>query len=324
MDLFGCEPRVAISNNASEPLAVRLGIGGKHPAAAEIFVNGRVCAHGRRFPAGRCARVFAALQCSSICRRAWLILVRRRWWPFARGTCRGRQLYGRARMQPQPSSKRTVRTTRSSGGADVIGSASTIRAVDRAERLSELLGSVPDLALNALLGLVGLGLIVVWRLTRRAELAWCSALLIFNPIYEYFFVATDQGYLSIRYWEWGLLFVLFSLSTMLVTVEFVRTVHGLRGGMWRWAAHGCWIVTSAGELASISDGTSIGRASRCVGDDDLERADLQPDHGRREPVGAVREAIQPGYCGSDGNGFARGPGGSLRFSSALGGGLHRH
>lgn len=56
-----------------------------------------------------------------------------------------------------------------------IGNAATAHAVDRAERLSGLLGGIPDLALNTLLGLAGLGLFVFWRWTRRAELAWCSA-----------------------------------------------------------------------------------------------------------------------------------------------------
>jgi hypothetical protein len=36
---------------------------------------------------------------------------------------------------------------------------------------------------------------------------------------------------------------------MLITVEFIRTVHGLPGGVWRWTAHACWIVFNAGTLA---------------------------------------------------------------------------
>ena len=241
--------RVAISNNASEPLAVRLGIGGKHPAAAEIFVNGRSAGTEGGFPPEGVpvylppSALFDLPQGIADPGSTAVVAFRAWYMPRSRPLSQGSHATTTFVEENGSNYRSSVEVT--------IGSAATIRAVDRAERLSELLGSVPDLALNALLALVGLGLIVVWRLTRRAELAWCSALLIFNPIYEYFFVATDQGYLSIRYREWGFLFVLFSLSTMLVTVEFVRTVHGLRGGTWRWAAHGCWIVTSAGDLASV-------------------------------------------------------------------------
>jgi phosphoserine phosphatase RsbU/P len=241
--------RVAIPKNASEPLEVRIGINGAHPAAAELFVNGRlVGAEGGFPPTGAPAylppsAVFdlpqGAVDPSSpavVAFRAWYMPRSR---PMSRGSHATTTF-----VEENGSNYR-------SSAVVTIGSAETIRAVDRVEHLSGLLGSVPDLALNALLGLVGLCLLVIWRWTRRAELAWCGALLIFNAIYEYFFVATDQGYLSVRYWEWGVLFVLFSLATMLVTVEFVRTVHGLRGRTWRWAAHGCWIVTNVGDLASL-------------------------------------------------------------------------
>ena len=242
--------RVSIPKDASEPLAVRLRMGGTHPGAAEIFVNGHPLGNEGGFPSGGApeylppSAVFNLPPGVAVPGSTAVVAFRAWYLPRSRPM----SLYSHATTafieENGASYRASLETT--------IGGEETIRAVHRAERLSELLGSMPDLALNALLGLTGLGLLVIWRWTRRAELAWCSALLIFNPIYEYFFVATQQGYLSIRYQEWGLLFVLFSFPTMLVTVEFVRTVHGLRGGTWRWAAHACWIATNLGDLAILA------------------------------------------------------------------------
>jgi hypothetical protein len=241
--------RVTIPLNASEPLAVRIGIGGTHPGAIEIFVNGRSVGSEGGFPPGGTpvylpsSAVFDLPEGAADPGSTAVVAFRLWYMPRSRPMSQGSRATAAFVEENGANYRSSAKLT--------IGSAATIRAADRAERLSELLGSMPDLAINALLGLTGLGLLIFWRWTRRAELAWCSALLIFNPIYECFFVATDQGYLSIPYQEWGLLFVLFSFPTMLVTVEFVRTVHGLRGRVWRWAAHGCWILTNAGDLASV-------------------------------------------------------------------------
>jgi len=244
--------RVAIAKNATEPFAIRLGLSGAHPVAAELFVNGRSVGTERGLPPAGVpvylppSAVFDLPQSVADPGSTAVVALRTWYMPRSLPMWQGSRATAAFGTESGSNYRSSVDLT--------IGSATTVRAVDRAERLSGLLGSVPDLALNALLGLVGLSLLIVWMWTRRAELVWCAALLIFNAIYECFFVATDQGYLSIRYWQWGLLFVLLSSPTMLVTVEFVRTVHGLRGGTWRWMAHGCWIVNNAGDLASFMVG----------------------------------------------------------------------
>ena len=241
--------RVAVPKNVNEPLAVWVRIGGTHPGAAEVFVNGHAVGSEGGFPPSGApeylppSAVFDLPPDAAAPGSTALVALRAWYMPRSRPMSSSSHTTTGFIEDTGPIFRSSVELT--------IGGAATVRAAERTERLSELLGSVPDLALNALLGLVGLGLIVIWRWTRRAELAWCSALLIFNPLYEYFFVATDQGYLSIRYREWGLLFIVFSIATMLVSVEFVWTVHGLRGGPWRWAAHLCWIVTNAGDFAGV-------------------------------------------------------------------------
>jgi serine phosphatase RsbU (regulator of sigma subunit) len=239
--------RVAIPKNAGEPLAIRLQIGGTRPGAADVYVNGRAVGAEGGFPPDGApvylppSAVFDLPPGTAAPGSTALVAFRA--WYMPRSRPMAAAWSGTAVSLEESSSP--FRTSLDL----MIGSGATLRALDRADRLSGLLGSMPDLALNTLLGLAGLGLIVFWRWTRRAELAWCSALLISYPIYACFFVATDHGYLSVRYQNWGLLFVLLTFPTMLITVEFIRTVHGLPGGVWRWAAHGCWILFNAGTLA---------------------------------------------------------------------------
>jgi phosphoserine phosphatase RsbU/P len=238
---------VAIPMSASEPLAIRWRFSGTHPGAVEVFVNGRaVGAQGAFPPSGDPvylppSAVFD-LPTGAATPGSTAVVAMRVWYmPRSRPISRGSQATG-AYGERSGSNFRT--------SVDLaIGNAATTHAVERAERLSRLLGSIPDLALNALLGLTGLGLFVIWRWTRRAELAWCSVLLISYPIYQCFFVATDQGRLSIHYQHWGMLWVLLTFPTMLITVEFIRAVHALPGGLWRWTAHASWIVFNAGSLA---------------------------------------------------------------------------
>jgi serine phosphatase RsbU (regulator of sigma subunit) len=238
--------RVTIPLHVSEPLAVRLAIGGTHPGALTVYVNGRAAGTEGGFPPQGAPKYLPATAVFNVPTGAAApgstAVVAVRAWYMPRSRPMSRSFHATTGF---------LENTGSISGTSAeltIDSAATLRAVDRSERLSKLLGSMPDLAVNALLCLAGLALIVFWRWTRRAELAWCSALLISDSVYEYFFMATDRGSLSIHYREWGMLFSLLSIVTMMVAVEFVRVVHGLRGGVWRWGAHGCWIVAMAGQF----------------------------------------------------------------------------
>ena len=238
---------VAIPMSASEPLAIRWQFSGTHPGAVEVFVNGRAVGTQGAFPPSSDpvylppSAVFD-LPTGAATPGSTAVVAMRVWYmPRSRPISRGSQITGAFGERSGSNFRTSVDLA--------IGNAATTLAVERAERLSRLLGSVPDLALNALLGLTGLGLFVIWRWTRRAELAWCSVLLISYPTYQCFFVATDQGRLSIHYQHWGMLWVLLTFPTMLITVEFIRAVHALPGGLWRWTAHASWVVFNAGSLA---------------------------------------------------------------------------
>ena len=133
-----------------------------------------------------------------------------------------------------------------------ISDSETAYATQRAGLLAEALSLVPDLALNSLLALVGVGLFVFWFRIRRAELLWCAALLIFYPLLQWFWDATHPDCFFIPCREYALLWVLFILLSMVTTVEFIWTVHRLRARVWRHAAHLAWIVYNAAFIVALS------------------------------------------------------------------------
>jgi len=133
-----------------------------------------------------------------------------------------------------------------------IADSEIANATQRADLLAEALGRAPDLAANALMALVGVGLLAFWLTIRRTELLWCVLLLISYPLYLCFFDATDLGFLSVPYHDWVLICVLFCIPTMVTTVELIWTVHGLRARGWRITAHLSWILYNGAHLAACS------------------------------------------------------------------------
>jgi len=133
-----------------------------------------------------------------------------------------------------------------------ISDADTAELAQHAAFLSNALSLVPDLALNSLLALVGVGLFVLWFRIRRGELLWCAALLIFYPLLQWFWDATHPDYLSVPCREYALLWVLFMLPSMMTTVEFIWTVHRLHAPAWRRAAHLAWIVYNTAFIVALS------------------------------------------------------------------------
>jgi len=133
-----------------------------------------------------------------------------------------------------------------------ISNADTAELAQHAAFLANALSLVPDLALNSLLALVGVGLFVFWFRIRRAELLWCAALLIFYPLLQWFWDATHPDYVFIPCREYALLWVLFMLPSMVTTVEFIWTVHGLRARTWRRAAHLALIVYNSAFIVALS------------------------------------------------------------------------
>jgi phosphoserine phosphatase RsbU/P len=236
--------RVRMPVASSGPLAIRLSCRGSCPAAYRVFVNGHSIGGVGGFPpegqpvylpasASEVLPLAAGAEVpgttAAVSMRLWYVPVVR--------------LSGGEPIQdPANRSQFRFRTLDSE----------TAYMTQRADLLAMTLSRVPDLALNALLALIGIGLLVFWYLTRRTELLWCALLLISYPLLDGFLDATDLGLLSIPYRDWCLLMVLFTIPGMVTTVEFIWTVHGLRARGWRRAAHLSWILYNAAGLMAYS------------------------------------------------------------------------
>lgn len=91
-----------------------------------------------------------------------------------------------------------------------------------------LLSLGPDLALNAFIAMLGVGLLVFWRWAKDRELLLCSGvLLLFSipPVFQHF----DS--LRILQLPWRLDFIVIYVlqaAQMAIFVEFIWTIHGLR------------------------------------------------------------------------------------------------
>jgi hypothetical protein len=236
--------RITLPEAATGPLAVQVAVSGARPVAEQIFVNGLLVGGQGGFPPDEHPVYMPPSAVYDLPAGAAApgtqALVAARMWYLPRARQRDGRRSGTSARGDVPNAVAQIACT--------AGSADEIRLGARAERLSNTLGSIPDFALNTLLGLVGVALFVFWRWTRRYELALCSALLISYPVYESFFLATDLGYLSVAYWIWATIWVTLTVATMAVTVEFLWTVHGLRSPGLRRAAYAAWIVFNVTSL----------------------------------------------------------------------------
>lgn len=87
----------------------------------------------------------------------------------------------------------------------------------------------PDLAWNLIIGVLALGLLVLWGFTRYRELLLCGVMLLSFPVFDALSTISDMGIVT---WSWkvdSLVWDSARLFAMLVTVDFVWTIHDLPG-----------------------------------------------------------------------------------------------
>ena len=105
-----------------------------------------------------------------------------------------------------------------------------------AEHSATMLAGGPDLALNLLITLMGIGLLVFWRSARGRELLVCAAMLITFPLFNAFIALSELGFVGLHWRVDSLVWALLRTAGMLATIEFVWTIHDLRSlGVKRFA-----------------------------------------------------------------------------------------
>lgn len=122
-----------------------------------------------------------------------------------------------------------VRTFGWFSGVDFIldGSRNLHLAVD-ANRATILLQWGPTLALNVLIGIMGLGLLAFWRSIGTREILLCSAMLIVFPVFQLMHDLGVLGLLGISFQLNTVFYILLQAAGMAIMVEFTWEVHGLR------------------------------------------------------------------------------------------------
>ncbi len=140
------------------------------------------------------------------------------------------------------------------GGADSIrsqlASAAVLNERQRVDRLVLILSWLPVLSLNALLALIGIGLLGLWYWSRRRELLWFSLLLVLYPLCELILALPALALRPLTFHLSAGLTVLGDATTMFVTVEFLRIIFDLRNHWLRILLHSAWVVFNAAELVA--------------------------------------------------------------------------
>ena len=122
-----------------------------------------------------------------------------------------------------------VRTFGWFGNADfILDESRNLRLALDSDRATTLLEWGPTLALNILIGIMGLGLLAFWRWIGTREILLCSAMLIVYPLFQLFHDLGVLGLLHLSFKLNSLIYILLQAAGMAITVEFVWEVHGLR------------------------------------------------------------------------------------------------
>jgi len=206
--------RVPVPSGAGEPLAIRVtqkaDLTDSFVVSDEVFVNGRLVGRRGSFPphaelilSGRDA-VFE-LNPGTVVPGKTAVVAFRVWYPL-------------------------ILRAPTSGGDEIftVDEARILRIAGHSDYLATVLASTPDLVLNCVIALLGVALLVLWRLVGGRELLLSSAMLISFPLYDAVNGLEDLGLVT---WPWSVDSVVLPalrMLTMAVTIEFVWTTHEMR------------------------------------------------------------------------------------------------
>jgi hypothetical protein len=129
-----------------------------------------------------------------------------------------------------------------------IGETHTLLLAGHADRLASLLAIVPDLALNAIIALLGVGLLFFWRWTGGRELLLCSGVLM---LYSIPAIYSDLSSVRILRPPWRLDMIaseLLQAASMAITLEFIWAIYGLRTKALKYLAVAALLAFNGSEL----------------------------------------------------------------------------
>jgi hypothetical protein len=112
----------------------------------------------------------------------------------------------------------------------------------RAAQSAALIGDGPNLALNAILFLMGAGLIVFWRWAGGHDLLVCSWMLMAASLMPLWGASVSLGLVAVSLWTYSLVYVGLQALSMAANVELVWAVHHLRAPGLRRLYHASWVI----------------------------------------------------------------------------------
>ena len=223
--------RVPVPAHSAAGLALRLIRPSLTEAAEQVFLDGTLIGHNGKLPPAPEAVVLQnstfAIGATIPAQVSFATVALRLWYPPSI-----RYRGGTERVLPQ------------------LAPAATLNERQRADRLALILSWVPVLSLNALLALLGVGLLGLWFWSRRRELLWFSLLLVFYPLQQLMIALPAFASRQIDSGMRAGLIVLGDFTTMFVTVEFLRLAFDIRNRWLRILLHSAWVFFNAAFLAA--------------------------------------------------------------------------
>jgi hypothetical protein len=118
-----------------------------------------------------------------------------------------------------------------------IDESRNLHLANDADRIHSLLSMGPDLALNGLVAVMGIGLLVFWRWTGGRELLLYSGVLLLYSISNIYADLDAVGILVVPWRLNSIIHYTMQEPTMAITVEFIWAVHGLRARGLKYLTH---------------------------------------------------------------------------------------
>jgi Stage II sporulation protein E (SpoIIE) len=202
--------RVPVSSLAAGPLALRVSNNFADGISYEIFVNGQQLVQRGSFPPdsqplpSRAGSVFD-LPAGLAAPGATAVVAYRVWLP------------------PIQSLWKSSRDDRFE-----IGESANLRMANRVDRLKALLTMGPDLAINAVIAILGIGLLIFWRWSGNRDLLLSSGVLLLYSIPAIFVDFAQLGILTVPWHLYGVIYYSLQVPQMAIMMELIWTIHGLR------------------------------------------------------------------------------------------------
>lgn len=221
--------RVSTREAAAGPLALRLR--DKNVLIAdEIFVNGVLVGRQGSLPPRTEMSLFArdevfSLPAGLAAPGSTAVLAFRAWFPAG------------------------VRSMARDGGAVFTIDASQMQHLAlQADHDASLIAEGPNLALNGIILMLGMGLLFFWRWAGGRDLLVCSWMLIATSLMSLWNSSFPLGLVTISWREFFVVDAGLQALTMAATVELVWTVHGLRAVGVKRLYHASWAIGTAAYL----------------------------------------------------------------------------